>query len=74
MPVHLLVLIVHMHMFSLCVLCLFHAGTPPLEAAKIIVVIGWSNNHFNDLHFRISLETKETTTGAADETLMFCDF
>ena len=29
-----------------------------------IPFIGWSDNHFNNLHFKISLETKETTTRA----------
>ena len=26
----------------------------------IITIIGWSNNHFNNLHFIISLETNKS--------------
>ena len=36
--------------------------------------IGWSNKHFNDLHFMSSLETKHITTCAAEQSLMLCLF
>ena len=31
--------------------------------------IGWSNNHLNHLHFKMSLEPEETATCAADNSL-----
>ena len=36
-------------------------------------VIGWSNNHFNNLHFIISLETTQITTCAAKQSFMSSD-
>ena len=33
---------------------------------QLSLFIGWSNSHFNHLHFRIEVETYETTTCAAD--------
>ena len=35
---------------------------------------GWSDNHFDNLPFRLSLETSETTTCAAEHLLMSCVF
>ena len=35
--------------------------------------IGWSNHHFNNLHFTHSLKTHEITTCAAEYSLMCCD-
>ena len=37
-------------------------------------VIGWSNHHFNNLHFIISSETNEMTTCAAEQSLRFVLF
>ena len=35
-------------------------------------LIGWSNNHVNNLHFIISLETTQITTCAAESSFMCC--
>ena len=35
-------------------------------------IIGWSNNHFNNLHVKVSLKTKEITTCAADKSSTCC--
>ena len=43
------------------------------DSRKEIIVIRWSNNQFNNLHVMISLETEETTTCAAESSLMCCD-
>ena len=37
------------------------------------VFIVWPNNHFNNLHSNISLETNKTTTCAAEYPLTFCE-
>ena len=37
-------------------------------------VIGWSNNHFNNLHVKISLETHNKATRAAETSLTCCAF
>ena len=39
----------------------------------VICFIGWSNNHFNNLHFRIPLETTYIATCAAAQPLLYCD-
>lgn len=36
--------------------------------------MGWSNNHFKNLHFKLLPETNETTTCVAEPSLMCCDF
>ena len=43
-------------------------GAPSARRARCTrsPFIGWSNNHFDNLHFRSSLETEETTTCAAE--------
>ena len=28
---------------------------------KITIIMGWANDHFNDLHFRNELEAKKST-------------
>ena len=37
-----------------------------------LTIVGWSNNHFNDLHFILPLETNKTTTCAAERSLINC--
>ena len=39
---------------------------------RLLSIIGWYNNNFNNLHFIISLETTNITTCAADNSLMCC--
>ena len=39
----------------------------------IYIYIGWSDNRFDCLHFRCSLEASKITTCAAEQTLMMCE-
>ena len=38
----------------------------PTDEAGLVFFTGWSNNHFNNLHFRIQLEIQHITTCAAE--------
>ena len=42
------------------------------KPATHLLFIGWSKNHFNNLHFRMSLETQYLSTCAAGHALRFC--
>ena len=42
--------------------------------ANILYSIGWSDNHFNNLHFILSLEAQDITTCAAEQALKFAIF
>ena len=44
------------------------------NAAAVVSIMGWSKNHFNNLHFEISLETNKITTWAAEQSLRLCVF
>ena len=40
----------------------YHEGAPNRGPLKVPMIIGWSNNHFNNPHVRVSLETKDNIT------------
>ena len=61
--------VIFFHSLCLCYVGreLFLRGTSVLHWK----VVGWARNHFNDLHFRTSLEAKKTLELGIGKSLMF---
>ena len=43
-------------------------------SAEGVPFIGWANNHFNDIHFKHSLETKTTLEMGIGQSLILVNF
>ena len=53
------------------IVCLCKGGRQALLREQRRVLVGWANNHFNNLHFIISLETQQITT-CSQHTITNC--